>query len=433
MRKLYYAMLALAMGALWGCSQELDELDQVAGAGTRANSVIFDSEYITVGYDSIADSRVYLRAEFQSESFDSPIKTKGFMYSLQDPNPRYGGTSVVRRTASKNDGDTIHRDVALNKRDTYMYYRAFCITELSDTIYSKVDSVQIAATAPVIRTLEVCNRARITAICLGQFTTLGDEELLSYGICMNKKGFPTLDDTYIAATDIAEDDTYKGDFGVWFDNLDPMTLYHIRAYCVYKKSKTQENDTIYGNERIFRTTQGGDVTWQWGDKANASADQIKRIEVAMDSACHYYNNYSNLTHRIRVSYNSGVPTADCNILGSMRYGANERYQWVGTAQHEMSHAMGIGTASNWGTFGDPWSKPIAALSLKVMMQDMTIVIHGAYSGQQHFWPGGINQKEEVTNGTKNNKGVNFKDEHMLKLNAMMCNAMRADGLYGYWE
>ena len=256
---------------------------------------------------------------------------------------------------------------------------------------------------------------------------------MNYGVCLNKKGFPTLDDTHLSAVDYATDETYNGTFGVWFDGLEPMTLYHIRAFCVYKKSKDQENDTIYGNERVFRTTRGGNVKWSWSDKSNASRDQISRIEVAMDSACYYYNNYSNLTHDIHVSYNAGVPTADCNILGSMRYGANERYQWVGTAQHEMSHAMGIGTASNWGSFGDPWSKPVAALSLKVMMQDMTIILHGAYSGQQHFWPGGINQKEEVTNGTKNNKGVTFKDEHMLKLNAMMCNAMRIDGLYGWWE
>jgi len=433
MRKLYFVMLALSISAIWSCSQELDELEEMGFSSTRAKSVIFDSEYITASYDSIVDSRVFLRAEFNSAAIGSPLKTKGFMYSLVDPNPRYGGKSVIRRTASKNDGDTIFRDVALNKRDTYLYYRGFCLTEEEDTIYSKVDSVMIAATPPEIKTLAVDNRTRVSAIALGCFTNLGDEELLRYGVCLNKKGFPTLDDTYLTATDIATDDTYNGTFGVWFDNLEPSTLYHIRAFCVFKRSKTQENDTIYGNERVFRTTKGGDVQWEWADKANASRDQINRIQIAMDSACYYYNNYSNLTHRIRVSYNAGVPTADCNIVGSMRYGANERYQWVGTAQHEMSHAMGVGTASNWGTFGDPWSKPIAALSLKVMMQDMTIVIHGAYSGQQHFWPGGINQKEEVTNGTSNNKGVTFKNEHMLKLNAMMCNAMRADGLSGWWE
>lgn len=432
MRKFHFILLALTMGAIWSCSQDMDELEMLQPS-TRANSVIFDSEYITANCDSIVDSRVYLSAVLQSNALDSPIKTKGFMYSLQDPNPRYGGTSVVRRTASKNEGDTIHLDFKVSKRDTYIYYRAFCITELSDTIYSKVDSTVIAATPPAITTLAVDNRARVAAIALGRFTTIGDEELLNYGVCLNKKGFPTLDDTYLSAVDYATDETYNGTFGVWFDGLEPMTLYHIRAFCVYKKSKDQENDTIYGNERVFRTTRGGNVKWSWSDKSNASRDQISRIEVAMDSACYYYNNYSNLTHDIHVSYNAGVPTADCNILGSMRYGANERYQWVGTAQHEMSHAMGIGTASNWGSFGDPWSKPVAALSLKVMMQDMTIILHGAYSGQQHFWPGGINQKEEVTNGTKNNKGVTFKDEHMLKLNAMMCNAMRIDGLYGWWE
>ena len=296
-------MLALAMGAIWGCSQDMDELDLLQ-PGTRAKSVIYDSDYITVKCDSAVDSRVFLSATFQSNAFDSPIKTKGFMYSLVDPNPRYGGLSVVRRTASKNDGDTIYRDIGLTKRDTYVYFRGFCLTEDADTIYSKVDSVMIAATPPEITTLAVDNRTRVSAIALGRFTTVGDEELQCYGVCLNKKGFPTLDDNRLNATDIATDETYNGTFGVWFDNLDPMTLYHIRAFCVYKKSKTQENDTIYGNERVFRTTKGGDVQWEWSDKANASRDQINRIEVAMDSACYYYNNYSNLTHRIRVSYNA---------------------------------------------------------------------------------------------------------------------------------
>lgn len=433
MRKLNFVVLALLTGLIWSCSQEIDELDQLGQTGSRANSVIYDSENISVYCDSAVDSRVYLRAEFNSAAIGSSIKSKGFMYSLQDPNPLFGGANVVRRTASKKDGDTIYRDVALTKRNTNIYYRAFCITEEEDTLYSKVDSVMIVATPPVITTLAVDNRAKVAAIALGRFTTIGDEELVNYGICYNKKGFPTIDDPHLAAVDYAEDETYNGTFGVWLDGLEPSTLYHIRAYCVYKSSKTQENDTIYGNERIFHTTKGGNVKWSWSSKGDATKAQIERIEIAMDSACYYYNNYSNLTHDIHVSYNAGVPTADCNIVGSMRYGANERYQWVGTAQHEMSHAMGIGTAGNWGSFGDPWSKPVAALSLKVMMQDMTILLHGAYEGQQHFWPGGINQKEEVTNGTKNNKGVTFKDEHMLKLNAMMCNAMRIDGLYGWWE
>lgn len=432
MKRIHLVTMLLATCAIWSCSQDMDEF-ATPTEGTRANSVVFDSEHLTAKCDSVVDTRVYLSAVFDSESLDSPIKTKGFMYSMVDPNPRYGGSSVIRRTASKNDGDTIYRDINITKRDTYAYFRSFCITDAADTLYSKVDSVLIPATPPAIVTLPVDNRARVTAIALGKFTTLGDEDIISYGVCLNKEGFPTLKDNALKAADYATDATYNGTFGVWFDHLEPTTLYHIRAYCVYKKSKTQENDTIYGNERIFRTTKGGDVTWSWSNKADATADQIKRIEVAMDSACYYYNNYSNLKHRISVSYNSGVPTADCNIVGSMRYGANERYQWVGTAQHEMSHAMGVGTSSNWGSFGDPWSKPIAALSLKVMMKDMTIVIHGAYSGQAHFWPGGINQKEEVTNGTKNNKGVVFKDEHMLKLNAFMCNAMRADGLIGWHE
>ena len=50
----------------------------------------------------------------------------------------------------------------------------------------------------------------------------------------------------------------------------------------------------------------------------------------------------------------------------------------------------------------------------------------------HFWPGGINQQEEVTNGTGNNKGTyTLKGALMLKANALIINAMREDGLNAY--
>ncbi|HWV70530.1 MAG TPA: hypothetical protein VN040_02395 [Pseudosphingobacterium sp.] len=46
----------------------------------------------------------------------------------------------------------------------------------------------------------------------------------------------------------------------------------------------------------------------------------------------------------------------------------------------------------------------------------------------HFWNGGINQREEVTNGTTHSYGEIVANADMLKLNAMVLNAMRIDGL-----
>ena len=66
--------------------------------------------------------------------------------------------------------------------------------------------------------------------------------------------------------------------------------------------------------------------------------------------------------------------------------------WVGTAIHEMAHFFGSGTTTIWqskiihgtwtGTNGLNLLKSLTGGSLK--------------GDTQHFWPYGINQKEEIT-------------------------------------
>jgi len=131
-----------------------------------------------------------------------------------------------------------------------------------------------------------------------------------------------------------------------------------------------------------------------------------------------------------VEYNTGVQTADCSYGGWIRFGPNSRYQWVGTAQHETAHGLGVGTAGNWRTLIDyngerKWTKPVATRTLRAVMNDQTLRIS---ADGAHFWPGGINQREEVTNGTANSYGVYVKNERMLRCNAMILNGMQIDGL-----
>ena len=63
-----------------------------------------------------------------------------------------------------------------------------------------------------------------------------------------------------------------------------------------------------------------------------------------------------------------------------------------------------------------------------MLKDQQQVLKGDGT---HFWNGGINQREEVTNGTTNSHGVVIKNERMLKTNALIVNGMRIDGLTSY--
>jgi len=428
MRKFYFAFVTIALFVIASCSQN-DELPIDSGASTR--TIKYDNSIVHVSINSIVGPTVSLSAFFKQEGVT--INKRGFVWSMKNNKPTIGGKSIFR-LIDFTGKDTITNTLNTTYVDTYYYVRGYAITSTADTIYSDIDSFMISSIKPQIETMPITNRTRIAAITIGRFISYGNVTINGFGICMNSKGYPTMNDQYIAAVDTASDTNYKGQFGAFFDNLAANTMYHVRAYCIY--TVNSHRDTIYANDRIFKTTFGGDVQWTWGDNdkgKSSDATVNARIAQAMDSAMYYYNNYSNLYHRITANYNSGVPTADCTLSGWMRFGPGETYQWVGTAQHEISHAMGVGTAWNWSSFGDPWSKPIATQSIRVLLKDMTQNIHGAYNNQIHFWPGGINYRNEVENpGTSNTKGVVFSGVYMLKVNAMMCNALREDGLASYY-
>ncbi|PPG00405.1 hypothetical protein C5C59_05660 [Rathayibacter sp. AY1F4] len=75
------------------------------------------------------------------------------------------------------------------------------------------------------------------------------------------------------------------------------------------------------------------------------ADAYTRITAAMDRAVARYNRLNNISRHLTVSYSPGTPTADANIYGQMRFGSNRTYMVEGTALHEMSHTVGVGTSS----------------------------------------------------------------------------------------
>lgn len=139
----------------------------------------------------------------------------------------------------------------------------------------------------------------------------------------------------------------------------------------------------------------GQVTYSLAKAANPTADQqaaYDRITAAMNTAIRYYNCYTNIKKSLNVSYVPSVATADGNSNGSIRFGSNASMNRV-TAMHEVSHTVGIGTASNWGSFISntqfTGSNALAQLLLIPGRDRDTI---GADS--QHFWPYGLNYESE---------------------------------------
>lgn len=351
------------------------------------------------------------------------IESKGFVYSETNSMPTLENGEVAFVSSFFFSSD-------INLKSGIPYYvRAFVISS-ADTIYGNVIQILCELNEPFLETLSVNNKTRAAAIACGQFIEKGDIGIKEYGICLARNQDPTINDTKIVFDRNIDHVDENGRFGVFFDHLTPSTRYFIRAYAIALNEKV-----YYGNNESFETNSIPAVellTWRWCSNIQGAIDAgyYDGITQAMDSAIYYYRNYSNLGDWIGVEYNSGVPTADCNSEGWLRFGANPRYHWVGTAQHEIAHALGVGTCWNWKTLiqydgNRTWKGEVANLTLKVMMKDMKQIIKG---DNQHFWPGGINQREEVANGTMNSYGVVIKDSDMLKLNAMVVNAMRIDGL-----
>lgn len=267
-----------------------------------------------------------------------------------------------------------------------------------------------------LRTFPVVNAVKRAAIVWGRMQdTIPVPK--AYGVCISKSHNPTVEDNCEQAYGIAHDSIYAGMFGAFFDNLDSLTTYYARTFVT-----SQDGQTVYGNEITFKTTAGGTFSWTFTNPEDAKeAGALERITEAMDSALYYFRNYTNQYKVINVSYNPSVPTADCNILGNMRFGKEPVYQWVGTVQHELSHSLGVGQASNWNSFASPWNGQVATLTARVMLKDMSILIE---HDTQHFWPGGINWRTDVTNA-----GGQKEQERMLKANAMIVNGMNEfDGL-----
>ncbi len=146
----------------------------------------------------------------------------------------------------------------------------------------------------------------------------------------------------------------------------------------------------------------GNVTYTLAKAPNPTStkqDAYQRITTAMDKAIGYYNCYTNITKKLNVSYVPSVQTADGNINGSMRFGANTVYMDYRTAMHEISHTVGVGQASNWGTFisaekiftGQNALRELQAINATLATPADTQV----HADAQHFWPFGINQQSEV--------------------------------------
>ncbi|MFH9987357.1 hypothetical protein [Streptomyces luteogriseus] len=137
------------------------------------------------------------------------------------------------------------------------------------------------------------------------------------------------------------------------------------------------------------------ITWSLVRASNPTADQRSAYDLitkAMNAAVARYNNLSDLGKTLTVRYEPGVPTADGNINGTIRFGSNRSYMNERTALHEIAHTIGVGTSSGWSRLGGGGTWTGGQATALVRQYDGS----GAKisTGGGHFWPYGLNYDNE---------------------------------------
>lgn len=150
------------------------------------------------------------------------------------------------------------------------------------------------------------------------------------------------------------------------------------------------------------------ITYTLNNPESWPADVRERITKAMDEATELYNKYGDgkFTKKLWISYNPGVPTADGNYNGSIRFGSmiNTR-----TAMHEIAHTLGIGQHQRYQELmqDHQWTGRRAIRQLQ-QFDGKDAVLKG---DGMHFWPYGLNYDTE--------DGKKERERHVLMVYAMV--------------
>lgn len=211
--------------------------------------------------------------------------------------------------------------------------------------------------------------------------TDGGDAVTERGIVYASSPNPT-----ISNSKVKHNNAGLGKFRVSLKDLIPKTTYYTRAYAINAKG------TSYSNDVTFKTITKGNFTYTFNKSQNPGVEELAaygRLQVAIDSAVWYFNNYTSVTKHVYLNYVDGVPTADANNQGWMRFGTNSSYQNLRTMLHEGSHTLVTGISSWWSStlVNGKLQAPGVTVILKLITNDNTVQLSG---DSQHYWPYGLN-------------------------------------------
>jgi len=308
-----------------------------------------------------------------------------------------GGTTILEKgicwSTTENPGLTDNKVISASSSNSssvsltgltpgsVIYIRAYA-TNLTKTSFGEQISFTTSSySLALVETVSaVYNYSTNKVTCVGNVKNNGGcGSIIERGVCWSTTKTPTIADSKYASG------ASVGQYYAMMSNLSLNSTYYVRAYA------TNCAGTAYGAALSVKPLMGN-VTYTLDIDSAANPVPYRMIKIAMDSACVYYNRYTPFRCNIYVYYNAGIPTAQASYHGSIGFGPNTRYMWVGTAIHEMAHFMGSGTTTAWQAkvVGGVWTGTTASALLK------TLTGETLKGDSQHFWPYGINQKEEIT-------------------------------------
>ena len=185
--------------------------------------------------------------------------------------------------------------------------------------------------------------ARGATMIFGRSTVESSDNILEQGFCYSSSN---------ATPTVADERTTRyvenGGRIYCIDNVEPATMYYIRAYAVTTGYKVGYGDVI----RVY-TLPKGNISWEYGYEGDEGQNQ--RISQAVEGGMQYWNNLTSINgFRLSAHYAYGVGagggTAECSYGGWMSVSQTESYQATGTILHEAGHGIGVGTTSTY--YGD---------------------------------------------------------------------------------
>ena len=232
------------------------------------------------------------------------------------------------------------------------------------------------------------------------------------GFCYATHSTPTVDDNFTKKTMSAGSGTVYV-----LENLEPATMYYMRAY-----AKAKDGSVGYGDVIKFCTVPKGNITCWYNNGGDDAANT--RINNAVTQACQIFNDLTCIQKHFSMGYSAGTQTADCYYDDEpwINMGPNSSYQRTGTLMHEMEHGLGVipystqwaGDIMRSGSGTGDWLGDRVSAFLDFWDNTTGSRLHG---DTQHMWPYGINGAQEDDNSLKT-----------YYANAMIAQALGEDGL-----